>query len=348
MHHRSHDREALDRSNEEPDSTAESGSFVPTPEDLRARIHEAANWLAVLRGHLDLLVTCGGAGDVRLAAARRSLQGAEHALGGWTAEPQMQTVDLRDVVHDLVEDARALCPGARIRPEVPRSTCPASTRPGLLRDVLLNLVRNADEAMGEQPDGEIRLVVHRLEDGTMTVGVEDDGPGMDDETRRRCFEAGFSTKAPGRGVGLARVAALARDLGSELQLSTRPGRGSRFTLRLQAGASDVPAETSSAVRTVPPRVLLVDDDPDVRLVLAEMLDATGVEHVVPVGSPDDTRTAFTAGAFDVVLLDRQLGGVLETSSQSRFDNSTLPWVSCCSPETPSRGRQRRAVRSIAS
>jgi CheY-like chemotaxis protein len=308
MHHRSHDREALDRSNEEPDSTAGSGSFVPDPDELRVRIHEAANWLAVLHGHLDLLTTCGGTADVRLESARRSLQAAERALAGRAADAR--SAELRELVHDLVEDARALCPRARIRSELPRSVCWVRTRTDALRDVLLNLIRNADEAMAADGAGEIRVVVQVADDGSATVAVEDDGPGMDDEVRRRCFEAGFSTKSGGRGFGLARAAMLARELGSELELSTRPGRGSRFTLRLEGADAAPETPASDAVRTVPPRVLLVDDDPEVRLVLAEMLDASGVEHVVPAATPDDARAAFAAGSFDVVLLDRQLGEVL--------------------------------------
>ena len=308
MHHRSHDREALDRSNEEPDSTAGSGSFVPDPDELRVRIHEAANWLAVLHGHLDLLTTCGGTADLRLESARRSLQAAERALAGRAADAR--SAELRELVHDLVEDARALCPRARIRSELPRSVCWVRTRTDALRDVLLNLIRNADEALAAEGEGEIRVVVRVADDGNAIVAVEDDGPGMDDEVRRRCFEAGFSTKSGGRGFGLARAAMLAREMGSQLELSTRPGRGSRFTLRIEGADAAPETPASDAVRTVPPRVLLVDDDPEVRLVLAEMLDASGVEHVVPAATPDDARAAFAAGSFDLVLLDRQLGEVL--------------------------------------
>ena len=82
MHHRSHDREALDCTSAGPGSTEESGPTSLSSDDTtaRTRIHEARNWLAVLRGHLDLFGERAADAPGRLEAARRALEAATAAL----------------------------------------------------------------------------------------------------------------------------------------------------------------------------------------------------------------------------------------------------------------------------
>ncbi len=100
------------------------------------------------------------------------------------------------------------------------------TDPNLLEQALLNLVRNALEAA----ETEVRLTL--TQDGRAnTILVEDDGPGLTEEARRRLFEPFFTTKASGTGLGLAITRKLVESLGGRLEVGPRAqplpdGRGS--------------------------------------------------------------------------------------------------------------------------
>jgi signal transduction histidine kinase len=118
--------------------------------------------------------------------------------------------------------------------------------PTQLRQVIMNLVTNAQDALGEDS----KLISIRT--GTMeaseewlshTVGgddlasghyvyleVEDSGGGMDYETRSRIFDPFFTTKGTGRGLGLAALLGIVRSHGGGLRLDTAVGRGSKFRL----------------------------------------------------------------------------------------------------------------------
>ena len=306
MHHRSHDREALDCSTE-PDSSLESGSSS-APEDLRTRIHEAANWLAVLRGHVELAGARGTGDAATLSAVRRSLDGIERALAGATSST-LSRVDLGRLARDVAEDARRLRPGIDLFVEAPAEGGLVGTvADQALRDVLLNLIRNAAEALEAAPGGTIRVRVRPLEDGCVECVVEDDGPGMPAEVRERCFEPGFSTKtAFGRGLGLARVASLVEGpLGGTIDLASRPATGTRFRIVLPLRES-LPAVEPVAEDELPRAVLVLDDDPAVGTVLVEMMQALGVPEARATTRVEDLLPACRGGALDVVVVDRDLG-----------------------------------------
>jgi two-component system sensor histidine kinase RegB len=100
-----------------------------------------------------------------------------------------------------------------------------------LVQVLANLVHNALDA--STPDGPVRVAVD-LGPATLEFAIEDDGPGMSPDVLARCGEPFFTTKGPGRGLGLGVFLArtLAEELGGSLHLSSPPGRGVRAALRL--------------------------------------------------------------------------------------------------------------------
>lgn len=304
MHHRSHDREALDCSTEPGPSLGPGSSF--SPDEARVRIHEAANWLAVLRGHVDLARERHGADPELLSAMQRALEGAERALRGGSGTED--TVDVGTLVREVAADARRLRPGLEIFVDAPpRGGLDARLDVQALRDVLLNLLKNAAEALEGLDGGTVRLIARPLESASFELVVEDDGPGMPAEVRERAFEPGFSTKdATDRGLGLARVAARLASLGATVDLHSRPGTGTRFRVVVPRGTSTA-AGRSQAEEDLPARVLVVDDDPDVGAVLVEMMDALGVEAPRAITDPRQTVALCRSRAWDVVLLDRDLG-----------------------------------------
>jgi signal transduction histidine kinase len=98
-----------------------------------------------------------------------------------------------------------------------------------LRQVLLNLTRNAVEAMNER-GGQLTLLA-RAAGNEVEIGVEDDGPGFGEDLP--VFDAFFTTKSHGTGLGLAIVHRIVADHGGTIHVESRPGR-TRFTLTLPA------------------------------------------------------------------------------------------------------------------
>ncbi len=167
-----------------------------------------------------------------------------------------------------------------------------------LRQVVLNLVVNAAEAIGER-DGTIELGLdrvrltrreldatalgHELDEGEyVALRVSDDGCGMDEATRARIFDPFFSTKFVGRGLGLAVVMGIVRGHDGTIDIQSQPGAGTtvRIWFPLSGEADADPArdvrtrsviEASGGWRTA----LLVDDDPMVRQVTTTLLESGG-------------------------------------------------------------------------
>jgi signal transduction histidine kinase len=104
--------------------------------------------------------------------------------------------------------------------------------------VMLNLLKNAAQAMGERPDGSpparVAISVRRDRDSIVTT-VEDNGPGMPESVKRRVFEPFFTTKEPGAGTGLGMSVSytiVTKNHGGRFSVDSEVGRGARFTLVL--------------------------------------------------------------------------------------------------------------------
>ncbi|HXJ35974.1 MAG TPA: ATP-binding protein [Candidatus Eisenbacteria bacterium] len=164
-----------------------------------------------------------------VSRCRRILDLLASDAGGPAGEaPTM--VDLRSLIDDTLS---ALPPGnvSRVAVSLPRPVLRLNVPRRALVQVLANLVHNALDA--STPDGAVRVAVD-LGPATLEFAIEDDGPGMPPDVLARCGEPFFTTKGPGRGLGLGVFLArtLAEELGGSLDLSSPPGRGVRAALRL--------------------------------------------------------------------------------------------------------------------
>jgi C4-dicarboxylate-specific signal transduction histidine kinase len=103
-----------------------------------------------------------------------------------------------------------------------------------LEQVVLNLVRNATEAIKEDDSHrrEIILQASAFEQGTVEISVHDTGPGMNEETMRQVFDAFFTTKSDGMGMGLAICRTIIEAHGGEISASPNPDRGVTFRIAL--------------------------------------------------------------------------------------------------------------------
>ncbi len=119
-------------------------------------------------------------------------------------------------------------------PDLPPVECSATE----IVQVLFNLVRNAAQAIAKQPDrnGIGRITIRLQQEGEWAlIVVQDNGPGMDNETRRRAFEPFFTTKPPGEGTGLGLPVSfliISRNHNGEMFIESAPGQGTSFHIRL--------------------------------------------------------------------------------------------------------------------
>jgi len=107
-----------------------------------------------------------------------------------------------------------------------------------LRQIMLNLVRNAQEALEGRP-GEVKLALRRERGAwhgkpaeVAVLSVADNGPGMPANVQARLFDPFFTTKSTGTGLGLSIVARLVENQGGEITFQSAPGAGTRFAVRL--------------------------------------------------------------------------------------------------------------------
>jgi two-component system, NtrC family, sensor kinase len=123
--------------------------------------------------------------------------------------------------------------GVAVVRELPQDTPPALADEAQLRQVLLNLLRNAREAMPS--GGTLTVSTRGVEDGGkawVEVAFRDTGHGMSEEVRQRIFEPFFSTKSQGTGLGLAVSQQILQAHGGSLTCLSSPGEGTTFVLRL--------------------------------------------------------------------------------------------------------------------
>ncbi|MFA6117494.1 MAG: PAS domain S-box protein [Sphingomonas sp.] len=180
-----------------------------------------------------------------------------------------------------------------------------------LREAATNLIFNAVDALPEGGTITIRSETLRASGkGRVRLEVGDTGPGMDEETRRRCLEPFFTTKGErGTGLGLAMVYGAAQRHKARLDIDTAPGEGTRMRLEFAITSSTKPGKgrIRDARESRPLRLLVVDDDPAVLKSTTVVLQIS--DHIVTAADGgqagiDALRAAHSAGeSFDAVITD---------------------------------------------
>lgn len=167
-----------------------------------------------------------------------------------------------------------------------------------IRQVVLNLITNAAEAIGDN-DGTIDLHIQEIEvtevnqssevftSGRLKPGryvqllVIDDGTGMDESTLSRIFDPFFTTKFTGRGLGLAAVLGIAKRHGGSVRVQSNPERGTSFYFIVPLDKREDVTQTAVPIAKADANgvgtVLVVDDEVEVQLVAKRMLEKAGYD-----------------------------------------------------------------------
>ncbi|MFL6211100.1 MAG: PAS domain S-box protein [Pyrinomonadaceae bacterium] len=173
--------------------------------------------------------------------------------------------------------------------------------PSELREVLVNLILNALEAMPEGGRVECR---ERKEAEQLIIEIADTGTGIAPELRARIFEPFFTTKgSQGTGLGLAVSYGIVKRHSGEIEVTSEGSAGTTFTLRFPTQRAAGERAAGRVAADLPrARVLVVDDDPQVRAVLCEMLEALG-QHVTAVEGAAVARAALATADFEALITD---------------------------------------------
>jgi CheY-like chemotaxis protein len=194
-----------------------------------------------------------------------------------------------------------------------------------LESAILNLALNAQDAMPR--GGTLTLAIEEIEldadslgqasdvrDGRyVSIGVTDDGTGMDSDTLARVFEPFFTTKEAGRGtgLGLSTVYGFVKQSKGAIAIESSPGAGTTVTLYIPrpwetAPASGVEDEAAHVLRPGL-KVLLVEDDAEVRNVVRTFLTQLGCEVAQVTSAEQALLTLGPQARFDLLLSDIALG-----------------------------------------
>jgi PAS domain S-box-containing protein len=258
-----------------------------------------------------------------------------------------EDVDVAELLRELEPMLRPVVSRkARVSYRVPRLLPRIEGDAGQLRQVAMNLIINASDALEGEPghievearsmridDGGPEDLVggHRLEPGRyVAVRVSDDGCGMDAVTVQRIFEPFFSTKVSGRGLGLAAALGIARSHGGGVAVRSEPGTGTVMTVFFPGGVSAVEEEAGrerSPEWVEGGRILVVDDEPSVRRLAATTLTRNGFQVVEAVDGREGLEQVRELGrSLALVLLDVTMPEIdgLEVLETIRASHPDLP------------------------
>jgi two-component system cell cycle sensor histidine kinase/response regulator CckA len=293
--------------------------------------HDFNNELGVITGYGDLLLQEIGPDhrshrrvvEIRKAADRAAALTRQLLAFSRKQVLRLRVLDLNAVVSGIETMLRRLI-GEHI--ELITALDPGLGRvkadPGQLEQVIANLAVNARDAMPgggkliiETGNVELDAVYAASRPDArpgphVMLAVSDTGHGMDPETLSHIFEPFFTTKelGQGTGLGLATVYGIVRQSGGQVLVYSEPGRGTSFKVYLprfeaETEAVQVPAAVGAAP-TGSETILLVEDEPALRVMIREMLDKAGY-RILEGATPDEALAAAAghAGPIHLVLTD---------------------------------------------
>jgi two-component system, cell cycle sensor histidine kinase and response regulator CckA len=300
--------------------------------------HDFNNLLTVIEGHASLLAQeldpdderRENAEEIRGATRRASALTRQLLAFGKRQVLHPRVMRLNDSVLDMERMLRRLM-GADVEMVVELDPEEALVRadPGQIQLVILNLVVNARDALDDGGRIAVRTGISGRSGSKggryCTLSVSDDGMGIPEEIRGRLFEPFFTTKPEGTGLGLSTVFGVVEQSGGRVEVESRVGEGSTFTVFLPVVEGAVAEEAASAA--APPAgaspapnegiVLLVEDDPAVRRVAERILVRDGFRVLQAANAAEALELAGAhAERIDLLLTDivlpRMKGGELAT------------------------------------
>lgn len=320
--------------------------------------HDFNNLLAGISGALELMTIRLKQGRVKdmdkyvgiaQGAARRAAALTHRLLAfsrRQTLAPRPTSVNtLVDGMIELIQ--RTVGPGVRLKTVAAIDPWAASVDPGQLENALLNLCINARDAM---PGGghitirtENRVLgrndarLYELAEGEyLCLSVVDSGTGMPPEVVAKAFDPFFTTKpiGQGTGLGLSMIYGFARQSGGQARIDSQEGQGTTVSIFLPRDHGEVEAEDLSPASRVfqeaaGETILIVDDEPSVRLLLTDLLTDLGYTPIEAADSSAGLKVLSSDVNIDLLITDVGLPGgmngrqMAEAARQIRPDLKVL-------------------------
>jgi two-component system NtrC family sensor kinase len=294
--------------------------------------HELNNPLTAILGVTELLREKAGPDEASRRQlelthrqARRAARIVQNLLEfSRPASPQKKSVD----VNNLIERTLQLHEHSLRRNNIEVEFHPQGALPGVVGDanqliqIFLNLVTNAEQAIREVREmGRLQIRLGRS-GNRISVAFQDDGVGIRPEALPRIFDPFYTTKRPGggTGLGLSICMSIIREHGGTIEAESLPAGGSAFTVYLPAAPAELPEALSSpseaspaSLPDVPPsvellkdrRLLVLDDEESLRMLLQEGLSAQGL-RVDCAGTLEEALALLRHSTYDVLLCDLHL------------------------------------------
>lgn len=303
--------------------------------------HNFNNMLAVIVPNIEVArgAVDPAHGEMLADAERAALSAADLvrrmlALGRAETGPRDAGADLVPLLREAIHICRQTFDrGIAIQDDVTVSAAGVRGSPSELQQVVLNLCLNARDAMA----GCARRVLHvsLAADGPSAVllTVRYTGVGMSAETLRRLGEPFFSTKEPGRGTGLGLASAFnaITEAGGTWTVTSEPGQGTTFAIRLPTMTTlpaAVTVDAAPATATVSGSVMIVDDEPMVRATVARLLTHIGYEPILAANSDEALQLLSGPEASDLKAL------LLDLSMPKLSGEQLLPLLKARVPHVP--------------
>jgi signal transduction histidine kinase/ActR/RegA family two-component response regulator len=312
--------------------------------------HDFNNLLTVVVGSLDLVLRRAQDESI-LRLVRNALQASERGadlttqLLAFSRRQRLSpaAIDINHVIsgmRDMI--TRTIGPHVEVKTDLEEGLWSALADSTQLEVMLLNLAINARDAMPGGGHIEIRTrnvsevpqsLKPDLDDGEyVCISVHDDGPGMPDDVLSRAFEPFFTTKSHGKGtgLGLAQLYGFAKQSGGAAKIESELGEGTTVAIYLPRTRQEPVRPASGRQdghRGREARILIVDDDDDVRVVTAATIQELGYD-VVSVATAQSAIDELAKEHFDLLITDvamPRMTGV-ELARRVRSTNSRLPII----------------------
>lgn len=316
--------------------------------------HDFNNLLTVIVGNLEILQKRLGDSSGAQDRLRRAI---EAAFRGQSLTQQLLAFSRRQALNPAVIDITTIIEGMRqifdalsdnisVEFDLADGLPPCDVDPTLLETALLNIAINARDAM---PDGgTLRIETAHTEfdqayQGEITdlppgdyvcLALTDSGDGMAEETKSQVFEPFFTTKPVGKGtgLGLSMVYGFVRQSGGDVKIYSELGEGT--TIRIYLPTTDKPlpqpaeieGNANSALTEEGGRVLLVDDDDEVRDIILNTLADFGFSVETAKSGEAAIDLILAGNAYDLIFTDMVMEGETGGSDVARAARSVMPDV----------------------
>ena len=283
--------------------------------------HELNNPLSIVVGHAMLMeelsadpATAERAAKIRTAAERCGRIVKTFLAMARQRPPERTLVELNDVVAAAVDlvGYGLRSAGVEVNLDLARGLPPVDGDPDQLGQVFANLLINAEQALQDVPSPRRLTVRSALDPAARTIRlvVADNGKGIPKAVRSRVFDPFFTTKptGSGTGLGLSLCHGIVVNHGGRISIEDTPGGGATFVIELPAADESLAAReapVSQAAEAAPRQALIVDDEPEIADLLAEVLAQQGVASDIALNGAAAVERLMLRD-YDLVLSDLRM------------------------------------------